>query len=184
MKSRLKGRRQLRHLRERGSRDGRGVQPCVGPVSLLWAVGAFCGQSAPQSEIGRQDTRKIAPPPHRANRTGSSMSEPSKPALRVGCTACQRRWGEGEGQCSRCRRCLYCCGVEASRRSGTPAHGVLRGRHPTSNDVAQRRTSVGRRTCASSGATGGSREGTVRRLLKVLVEHVAFRLGGDRRESP
>jgi hypothetical protein len=43
------------------------------------------------------------------------MSAPSKLSLRVGCTSCQRRWGEGDGQCSRCRRCLFCCGVEAIR---------------------------------------------------------------------
>ena len=30
-----------------------------------------------------------------------------------GCTGCNRKWGEGEGQCSRCKRCLSCCGHES-----------------------------------------------------------------------
>ncbi len=32
--------------------------------------------------------------------------------LKDGCPGCNRKWGEGEGQCSRCRRCLECCGKE------------------------------------------------------------------------
>jgi hypothetical protein len=40
------------------------------------------------------------------------MSEPGKLSLRTGCTGCRRLWGEGEGQCSRCRRCLACCGAD------------------------------------------------------------------------
>jgi hypothetical protein len=45
------------------------------------------------------------------------MNAPSKLSLRSGCTGCQRLWGEGEGQCSRCQRCLFCCGVEAIRHT-------------------------------------------------------------------
>jgi hypothetical protein len=34
-----------------------------------------------------------------------------KMTLKEGCPGCQNRWdGYQEGQCSRCRRCLVCCG--------------------------------------------------------------------------
>jgi predicted aldo/keto reductase-like oxidoreductase len=37
--------------------------------------------------------------------------------LKEGCTSCGRLWKEpdAEGQCSRCRRCLACCGKENVR---------------------------------------------------------------------
>lgn len=79
--------------------------------SALVALAAYDQASAPQPRMSGYSEGR----PRRAGRPGSSMSEPSKLSLRVGCTGCQRRWGEGEGQCSRCRRCLYCCGVEAIR---------------------------------------------------------------------
>jgi hypothetical protein len=76
--------------------------------SILAALGACDQAPAPRP----------SPPGYRRGHprhAGSSMSDPGKLSLRVGCTGCQRRWGEGEGQCSRCRRCLHCCGVEAIR---------------------------------------------------------------------
>jgi len=36
----------------------------------------------------------------------------AKMTLKEGCPGCGRKWGEGEGQCSRCKRCLECCGHE------------------------------------------------------------------------
>lgn len=41
--------------------------------------------------------------------------------LETGCTACQREWDapKAEGQCSRCRRCLECCGRPKVRFSCT-----------------------------------------------------------------
>jgi hypothetical protein len=79
--------------------------------SVLIALAAYDQASAPRPRLaGYSEDR-----PRLASRTGSSMSKPSKLSLRVGCMGCQCRWGEGEGQCLRCRRCLYCCGVEAIR---------------------------------------------------------------------
>lgn len=33
--------------------------------------------------------------------------------LTDGCPGCNRLWGQGEGQCSKCKRCLWCCGRES-----------------------------------------------------------------------
>jgi hypothetical protein len=35
-----------------------------------------------------------------------------KIALKLGCPGCGYPWGAKEGQCSRCKRCLQCCGLE------------------------------------------------------------------------
>ena len=35
-----------------------------------------------------------------------------KIALKDGCPGCGHPWGTKEGQCSKCKRCLQCCGLE------------------------------------------------------------------------
>lgn len=61
-----------------------------------------------------------------------------KIALKDGCPGCGHPWGTKEGQCSRCKRCLQCCGSERVPYSCEDRHAKARARVPDHDRRSQR----------------------------------------------
>lgn len=57
--------------------------------------------------------------------------------LKEGCPGCNRKWGEGEGQCSRCKRCLACCDKTSVPYSCGHRHARLEALRPGHHQRSQ-----------------------------------------------